>query len=88
MLTIWFRGIKSKPRSIIDFCMLMHVCLENPYAIIIPTINPHIVIENQHHVQKLHCASLRKTLVLMLTKQMFFFWKINDKEGAPIVGNR
>jgi hypothetical protein len=47
----------------------------------------HSVLENRPPLQKLHYASLTKTLVLEILQQMVFH-RQNDSVGAPIAETR
>jgi hypothetical protein len=77
-------GIKSKLRNITELCNLPHIYLDKVHMTILPTITQHNVFENRPLVQKLHCASLRKTLVPKILPTNIFFWKQNDNGGAPL----
>jgi hypothetical protein len=62
--TIWYRVIKSKPSSITAFRKLPHVCFSKAHATTLPKITQHNFLQNWPLFHRLHCASLRKTLVL------------------------
>jgi hypothetical protein len=88
MLEIWSRGIKSKPSSITEFHKLSHIFFSTKaHMTTLPTITQHNVLENRPLVQKLHYASLRKTLVLRSSNK-HFSRKWNDNGGAPLAETR
>jgi len=83
MLAIWYGGIKYKPSSITMFHKIPYVCLAKIHMTMLSIISWHNVLENQPLVHKLHYASLRKTLVLVIL-QKTLFGQQNDSGGAPL----
>jgi hypothetical protein len=68
----WVGGIKSKPSSIMDFRKLPQVCLAKAHATTLETNARQTILENRPHLQKLHYASLTKTLVSEILQQIVF----------------
>jgi hypothetical protein len=66
-----------------ELCKLPHVYLAKDHATMLPIISRHNVLQNRPLVQKLHCASLRKNLVMEILQQNFFAQQ-NDDERVPI----
>ena len=56
-------------------CKLLHVCLAKAHATTLEKNARQSVLENQAHLQKLHYASLTKTLVSEILQQMVFWLK-------------
>jgi hypothetical protein len=72
MWPIWSGSIKSKPSSIMELCKLLQVCLAKAHATTLAKNTRQSVLENRPHLQKLHYASLIKTLVPKILQQMVF----------------
>jgi hypothetical protein len=65
-------------------CKLPQVCLAKAHVTTLAKNSQHSVLENRPPLQKLHYASLTKTLVPRYSNK-WFFGRWNDSIGAPLV---